>query len=180
MWGAAGAVSDLHQDFLDAEADHQFAGPLRQLASALRKLSWKLKGEWAWYMLPRGAMVAMRVDPRTFKKQLRIARRSVARSSLNRWAVEIETFLKELDCADWVQLETHVDAAARGGEDEPVRAKVWVLYEEPAPLGSPPKPTCAECGKECEPSPTFKRHICNQCAVKLGNQEVADRAKEPA
>lgn len=157
-------MSDLHQDFLDAEADHQFAGPLRQLASTLRKLSWKAQGEWVWYMVPRGAMVAMRVNPTTFRKELRIARREISTKSVDRWHLEVATFLDHLDCKHWVCVR---DAFEGDGE----KVKAWVLYEEPAPS----KPKCAECGKECEPSPTFKQHICNQCAVKLGNQEIAGK-----
>jgi hypothetical protein len=164
-----------HPDFLAAPDANRWAGTLPQLAEKLKHEAYAAKGEWAWRVLPGGALVAMRVPP-TFVKELRIARRlrkPFTEKSAKAWRTELATFVEQLGCTGWKCTSDVLTGDA--GEQQ----KVEAIYQEPAPLGAKSNTaTCAKCGNEFEPRPTdklYREYVCNPCAFKLGSQEADER-----
>ena len=169
-------MPDAHPDFLSAGSEHQWTGELAKLREVLQHEAYTLNGEWAWRVLPRGALVAMQVPP-NFVKRLRIARRlrkAFSDKSAAAWHVETKTFLDQLGCEDWKVIR---DAWATGTTPG---LTVEMVYQEPAPLGGKAADvgTCARCGKAFELHPAdkvYRELLCQPCAIALGQQEAASR-----
>jgi hypothetical protein len=158
-----------HADYLAAHEEHRWAKPLAELAEALRHEAYEKKGEWAWRILPGGALVAMRVPP-TFQKEIRIARRDPLKTeeSLKKWLDEVRVFQKHLGAERW----GFTEIVARPGEPGPIH----VILREPAPLGTKGDETkCARCGKPTPHQPQFKEDLCNSCALEIGTEEAQHR-----
>lgn len=161
-----------HPDFDAAPSEQQWTGDLPKLVETLRHEAYQLKGDWAWRMLPRGALVGMCVPP-TFHKQLRIARRlrkPLTDKTPEAWRREVAAFLKDLGCEDWKQVKDVIEPG-----DPPT---LEAVYEELTPLGARRPLVCERCGEEAEPgSDKYKLTICNRCAVQLGEREIQERAR---
>lgn len=158
-----------HPDYELAPEMHRWGRPLAELTEVLRKGAYAAKGDWCWYVMPRGALVAMRVPP-TFRKELRIARRlrkAPTEKSSKLWYDEVQVFLRELGLQSWV---CTTDVLEGSPTEEGIAAKVEVIYTEPAPLGSKAE-KCAKCGEPAEKGP-YKEPICQDCATKAGREEA--------
>lgn len=150
-------MTDNHPDFEAATPERRWKRSLAELAMRLRTEAWGKPGEWAWVVLPRGAMVAMRtLDDQ--RKELRILRREPLQNdvALNKFTGECFVFLGKLGCEDWKVVSI--------GKDQKTKA----VYLEP-------HVTCARCGREAQETP-HKRPLCNPCAMALGAEEVAQHA----
>jgi hypothetical protein len=165
-----------HPDFTAAPEDNQWTLPLEHLGTALRHEAYEKKGEWAWRILPGGALVAMRLPP-TFRKELRVARRlrrAFTDQSAKAWHTELNVFLEHLGCTGWTCLK---DALAGVGPEADTQVTVEAIYQEPAPLGATKAVLlCARCGQQFEPHPDdklYREPICNPCAIKAGEEETA-------
>lgn len=167
-----------HPDFDAAPEEHRWNATLPKLAEHLKHAAYEAKGDEAWVVLPGGALVAMRIEETTFRKQLRIARRLTkpfTEKSATAWHKERTTFLEQLGCKDWTcrhgALYTPPDQVTK----QP--AKIEALYVDPAPLGAlKAMLKCHRCGKDFEPAPDDKLYrdpTCNPCAITLGAEETA-------
>lgn len=159
-------MSDTHPDFLAAEPERQWkGGKLLQLAITARERAWKAKGEWVWWILPHGACVAMRVNPTTFRKELRISRRErpTDEKGWKAWRVEVATFVQYLECKDWT-----LQGQAEPDDNE---TSAWAVFLEP--LAVKVEVPCARCGAMIAPEGKYREELCNACAMKAGAEEVA-------
>jgi hypothetical protein len=161
-----------HPDFLAAPERSRWAESLPELFEILRHEAYGLAGEWAWRILPRGALIGICVPP-SFQKQLRIARRprkGLTDKTAKVWHTEVRTFLEHMGCEDWKVLKNVIEPG-----DPP---KLEVIYEEPLPLGARKALQCGRCGGVAEPgSEKYKERICNACALELGRQEIEEHEK---
>lgn len=90
-------MSDLHSDFLAAPDEQQWAGPLDALFDKLLAEAYAARGaRWVQRVLPRGAIVQMRIRPEDFRPQLRLCRRDgpLTDTGLEAWSRECATFLR--------------------------------------------------------------------------------------
>ena len=169
---------ELHPDFEGAPEEARWAGPLPKLFEILRHQAYELKGEEAWRILPGGALVALRIVPETFVKQLRIARRlrkAFSDKSAAAWHTEIRTFLDQFGCKQWV--------CKRDGLIEGSVMKIETVYEEPGALGSTgtTQLICARCFQPFTPGPNdriYETPICNPCAMQSGLEYTEERRRE--
>jgi len=164
-------LSEPHPEFLAAPEEHRWTKPLAELGQVLRDRAWKLEGNWVWFVVPHGALVAMRVVPKgahAFKKQLRIARKGMKEPQ--GFAFEVRTFIKHLGLEAWgephIELTADPDAGTTNGT---------ATLLEPVALGAKVA-KCARCGKDVQHDPAFKEDLCNVCALAAGAEEVATRA----
>lgn len=167
-----------HPDFDATPEEYRWTGPLPQLAEHLKHGAYEAQGAEAWVVLPGGALVAMRIEPTTFRKQLRIARRlrkPFTDKSAAAWAVERNTFLEQLGCKDWTCRHGAKYTPPDQANGQP--AKIEALYMEPTALGAPTAEVeCSRCHNKFTPSPTdkvYREQVCNPCAIKLGAEEAA-------
>jgi hypothetical protein len=170
-------VSD-HPDFLAATEEHRWTKTLLELGEHLRKRAWALKGEWCWFVLPGGALVAMRVVPKgehAFRKQLKVARREPLRDAeaMKKWAAECAVFRAKLNCEVGWQT-TKLGGRPVADPFQPGDPTEWVTVEL-APL-SPSLGTCAGCGKATPHEPAYKEDLCPDCARRAGDAETAAHA----
>lgn len=150
----------LHPDFLATAPERQFTGKLLQLGITLREEAWRLRGGWAWRILPHGALVAMRVrEDYEFRKELRLARRGPPLTEVTkaRWYGEVATFAKHLGCEHWTVTRT------------PDQTEAFLV--EPVPLGWRTE-TCARCGGPADKGP-YKEAICTACAITAGAEQAS-------
>ncbi len=159
-----------HPDFDAAPAEEQWIGDLPELVEKLRHEAYALKGEWAWRVLPRGALVAMCV-PQTFRKQVRFARRlrkGLTDKTAEAWHAEVTAYLEQMGYADWKVVKDVIEPG------EP--PKLEAIYEEPVPLSGARKAplVCVRCGGVAEPgSEKYAEIICNRCALQAGSETAA-------
>lgn len=154
-----------HPDFDAAKPGHRWTKGLKDLAAELRHRAYQLKGETAWYILPHGALVSMRVDPKTFTKELRLARKGTPNTdrSWAAWTRECEVFLEYLGAKTWVlQMTRSIPDIAEGGVES--------IYREIL-TADKQHDKCHRCGADCEKGP-YKEATCNRCAMELGAQEA--------
>ena len=156
-----------HADFDAAPEDRRWVKPLEELRTVLQHEAYALHGEWAWRVLPHGALVAMQV-PADFIKRLRIARRAGLKdeAALNKWLAEVRTFQKHLEIDRWAITEI----VGKPGEPGPIH----VILKEPAPLGAREPEKCARCGVPAEKG-VFAEALCMKCATELGAEEAQHR-----
>ena len=159
-----------HADFLAAEEEHRWTKPLHELSVHLRERAWALKGKWAWYVLPHGAHIGMRVIPtgqHAFKKQVRIARLTMGKP--DGFAAEVGVFMRELGLDQWQAADLQLDR----NQDSDTWRGVWHAIE-PGPLGLV-RAKCARCGTETPHEPAYKEDLCPSCAQQLGAEDAAAR-----
>jgi hypothetical protein len=164
-----------HTDFDAASSERQWGGDLPTLAETLKHEAYELKGEWAWRILPRGALVAMCVPP-TFRKQLRIARRlrkGLTDKTAQAWHAEVRVFLEQFGFADWKCVKDSIEPG------DPV--KIEAIYEEPVPLGGSKvhAEKCVRCGEPATKG-VYAEALCTSCAGKAGQEEVNAQRTAPA
>lgn len=154
-------MSEQHPDYAAAPADHRWHKSLAQLAVQLRDGAWEKPGAWAWFVLPHGAMVAMRALPDQHR-ELRISRRKGPDNDAAwaKWRQECRTFLRHLGCEVWTECGHLVN------EQGVVRA----LYREPGV-------SCAHCGRPAEGG-AYREPLCFSCARLAGDREVAEMARQ--
>lgn len=161
-----------HPDFLEAPEENRWTGTLPQLAKVLKHEAYQLQGEWAWRILPRGALVAICVPP-TFRKQLRIARRlrkGLTGNTAKAWHTEVRNDLEEIGCEDWKAIKDVIEPG-----DPP---KLEVVYEEPLPLGAKlNQEKCVHCDQPATKG-VYKEAVCLNCARILGTKEADARRQE--
>jgi hypothetical protein len=162
-----------HPDFDAAAANHRWTRPLAELKAELRAAAFRARGRWAWYILPHGAVVSMRVDENAFPyREMRIARRDAPKDDKARaaWQREIDTFREHLDVMNWRVKETRTESASSGPGIE------VVLVESFRPVVSPPPagPLCARCGNPATDGPHPEK-LCNRCALAAGQAEIAEK-----
>jgi hypothetical protein len=164
-----------HPEFEAADESHRWTKPLAELGQVLRDRAWKLEGGWVWFVVPHGALVAMRVVPEgghAFKKQLRIARRGM--KDPKGFEFEVRTFIKHLGLEAWGEPEITVD---REMDTDTYSGHASLL--EPAALGAK-QAKCARCGKDVVHDAAFKEDLCTACALEKGNEETAARQQRQA
>lgn len=146
--------------FEQAPEEHRWAGTLEELWPVLRKEAYRLAPEtppgqerWAWFVLPRGALVALRIRP-DFRKELRIARgeRPDTADAKLRWEREIETFLKHFGCERWQRID---EQASRG-----VAVRFVELYSNEHAVN---RARCTACGQETKSTPILSPMLCPDC-----------------
>ena len=175
-----------HPDFDGAPEEARWAGRLPELFQTLRHEAYTLQGEEAWRILPHGALVALRIDPERFVKQLRIARRlrkAFSDKSATMWHTEVRTFLDQFGCKQWICKRDGLIQSDRGPGELPVPDKIETVYEEPGPLGATATPqlTCARCFQPFTPGPNdriYQTPICNPCAMQSGLEYTEERRRE--
>lgn len=91
-----------HSDYRRMPEARRWGGKLAGLMPVITREARVNGGRWAWRILPRGAVVGvrLRVDGSTV---LRIARRSAETGAA--WERELAVFLRELGCEDWTPEE---------------------------------------------------------------------------
>lgn len=157
-----------HPDFDAAPADERWSRSLGELSTFLRQQAWRRRGEWVRIVLPHGALVAMRVDPAAFRKELCIGRSAAPTDDKGRAAraTEIETFRRYLGCEAWTLTS---DDGRRV-----VLVETFTTNEQ----GEHGGPLCARCRAPCEKGP-FRVPLCNRCALQAGQEEIAQRQGGP-
>ena len=120
--------------------DRTWTGSLAELRDPLTAEAWRLQGGWAWYLMPRGALVALRVRPEDFRKEFRIARKEAPadEAAAAKWYQEVAVFAKHLGCEGWKPTLT------------PGKAEVFLLEPEPYSDVKKHKSSevpCADCGE---------------------------------
>lgn len=157
-----------HPDYLAVDESRRWALPLHELYPFLKRECFKLRGRWAWRVLPHGALVAVRINPDNFRPELRISRKDAPDSDKGweRWAKELVTFL------------THWGGEGKWIVLSRVEGKCDTTYTERkmAPSLGGPKESCVDCGEPASKGP-YKEALCTRCATKRGAQESAARAK---
>lgn len=97
-----------HPLYLQVSEAHRWAGPLSELLPALRPRAWKLAArcneqdraadrDWAWVVLPGGAIVGLRIRGELgMRHEVRIARQEKPEGerATAAWEREVATFLK--------------------------------------------------------------------------------------
>jgi hypothetical protein len=172
-----------HPDFVATPAESQWTGPLPALFETLKHEAYKLQGEEAWRILPGGALVSMRINAETFKKQLRFARR--LRKAFNdkgaaAWHTELRVFLEQFGCKTWIGKSDSLIEPTQEGES----FKLEAVFEEPNPLGAKPNVLiCHRCKEEFAPTPNdriYEIATCNKCAMQSGVEFTEGKKKERA
>jgi len=153
-------MSATHPAFEQAPESHRWAGPLEELWSVLRKEAYRIAPDtpagqerWAWFVLPRGALVALRIRP-DFRKELRIARgeRPETADAWLRCEREIETFLEHFG-GRWQRVD---EQASRG-----VAVRFVELYSNEHAVN---RARCTACGAETPSTPILSPMLCPDCA----------------
>jgi len=153
-------MSTTHPAFERAPEEHRWSGTLDELWPVLRKQAYEIAAatppgqeRWAWFVLPRGALVALRIRP-DFRKELRIARgeRPDTADAKLRWEREIETFLKHFGCERWQRVD---EPESRG-----VAARFIQLYSNEHAVGLS---RCADCDRETTSTPILSPMRCPDC-----------------
>ncbi len=167
-----------HPDYLAVPEGRRWAKPLGELFAFLRAEAWKLKGAWAWRVLPHGALVSVRIIPpdegataMAFHTELRLARKTAPADTTGwqKWNQEIEVFLKHLTSSDGDWQETK-------NLREQNKADVTLRFRM---RGETAEPKCARCGKTpVIQAGLFREDLCRECAIKAGNADIA--AKQAA
>lgn len=147
--------SRLHPAFEATTPSHRWTRGLAELWETLRRDAWKAEGGWAWYRLPGGAKVALRVGEH-FRRELRISRPEPALTDVQRgkWRHKVETFLKYFPpvppAPGWWEAEPPEGAGVavlfvelRTGEVRPGFGRCACGVE--APIESPYVAECEEC-----------------------------------
>ena len=160
-------MSDNHPDFEAVPEAHRWTGNLIDLGKALRKEAFAKKGlGWAWYVLPRGAMVAMMARD-DMRRVLRVSRR-VAPTTPDgwvKWRSEVGVFRKHLDCDLWAPAVG--DASPLDPNLPPQELFIERHAEEVA------KPKCNRCGAPVSDAGLYKEDLCVACAKEAGDRESA-------
>lgn len=158
-------MSNPHPDYLSVDEAHRWGKPLPALIEHLMKESYRRRGQWAWSVLPHGALVAMRVNPQTFRRELRIARKTIPGDvdapGWKRWAKELSIFLAKFGGADRFQLKQEIEG------------KCDVVYTMLL-KGEIPGEACVDCGKPADKGP-YREALCTSCATKRGTAETEGR-----
>ena len=172
---ARGTVKNPHPDYLAAPEARRWGQSLDELFGVLRAEAWKLKGTWAWRVLPHGALVSVRIVPPSeglaFHTELRLARKDAPKDSTGwqKWNQEIAVFLKHLGggAGDWQETKNYRD---EGKADVRLRFRM---------RGEEAEPKCARCGETPVIQPgLFREDLCRKCAIAAGNADI--RAKQAA
>lgn len=168
-------MADNHPDFNTASEQHRWTGSLAELMVRLVERAPKAKGAWDYYVLPGGALVAMKVDAKTFAKVLRISRRAIKDPSEARFTAEVATFAKKMGVEDWLPATVTITRTA----DEDTYHAEAVLAR---PFGGKANPlACSNCGNAVEPgSDKYRVLLCNKCALAAGAADTATRQAERA
>lgn len=166
-----------HPEFDAAPEERRWTKPLNELVEPLRKEAYALKGDgWAWVVLPRGAVVALRILP-DFRKQIRIMRRGMKKPE--RFLAEIGTFLEHLGIRSWEATDGALPVINREVDAETYEGVAE--YTEPVPFGGRAPTMCERCGKSPVPAESpYRENICNQCALELGKADVEARKADHA
>lgn len=119
-----------HPLYLQVSEAHRWAGPLSELLPALRPRAWKLAArcneqdraadrDWAWVVLPGGAIVGLRIRGELgMRHEVRIARQEKpeAERATAAWEREVATFLRHFGI---VELDGETPADPEGWWREP-------------------------------------------------------------
>lgn len=113
-------MSRPHPDYLGAVPSRRWDRPLADLFAVLKREAQQSKGRPTWRVLPRGAVVSLRVRS-DFRLELRISRRRAPASERDEalWERELETFVRVLGCVGWTR------------EDDPDALGVAARFVEP-------------------------------------------------
>lgn len=100
-------MSTHHPLYQRVKEEHRYAGKLSELLAYLRPKAFEIGGrtkatdcerdlDFAWVVLPRGAIVGLRIRQDDMRRELRIARteRPKDEKAVQAWQSEVETFLK--------------------------------------------------------------------------------------
>ena len=157
-------MSDVHPDFLAAAARAQWTGSLPDLWYALKVEAWQQRGRWAHRILPRGALVAVRVltqGPNLMRRELRIARRGLG--TPEGWAEECRVFLAAFQASGW-----YVAPSPPAADTQESR---WIeRYAGEVERGKVP---CDGCGVPVAHSVLWGTARCESCARNAGRAEAA-------
>jgi len=160
----------LHADYLAVPKERQWNEPLDKLFPVLRREAWAARGAWCWRVLPRGALVSVRIAPpeagkeSAFHLELRLARKQAPTDAAGwqRWTFELSVFLKTLsgDAGDWQETQRSADKA-----EATFRFRL---------RGERPPTQCTRCGTRTVAQPgLFAADLCETCAMELGNEDAA-------
>lgn len=126
-------MSAVAPEFEAAPPERQWTGKLEGLLDALKREAYQAVGKPAWKILPRGAVVQMRITD-DMRKEVRIARKLPLESDeqRKRWEAELAVFCThlglEVGAGKWHQTRPDPGKAEayliqlRGGETEPGKA----------------------------------------------------------
>jgi hypothetical protein len=152
-----------HPDYLSVPAERRWGKSLEDLVKHLSEAAMKRRGQWDWYVLPGGALVAMRMNEENWHRELRIARRTAPLdpAGWGAWEREVGIFLEHFGGADRFERIASVEGTA----DVTYR---MLLRGEKA------DGRCVHCGQPAEQGP-YKEAVCTRCATRLGAEEAAAR-----
>jgi len=94
-----------HPAFERAAREHRWTRTLAELRTTLNRDVSERDG-WSWYVLPRGACVALRVREDR-RREYRVSRedRPATAEAGQKWEEEVATFARELLCAAWTRTD---------------------------------------------------------------------------
>lgn len=143
--------------------------PLDEFWPALRSRAYRAQGEWWWYILPDGLLVAARICP-DFRKMVRLARRDPVDAEA--WVSEVQRILGHLIVpGTWYELPVP-------DEDRGDAAHIAVFLELRSNEHAPGLSRCEDCGTEIPSEPIVRPMRCTDClrVHRLGAAaEVPDR-----
>jgi hypothetical protein len=144
-------------------------GSLPDLFAKLVMRAAELGGRWAWYALPRGAIVSLRRVGAAGALELRIARGETPATAegLRAWEVELGVFLRYFGGRDaWEPITLEDPVLVGTGIAAAFRAK---------PVPAPPLATCAKCGVPVHDGGLYRENLCTRCAMEAGTREAQAR-----
>lgn len=153
-----------HPAFAAAPEGNRWTGSLAELFAELKREALQGHGRWCWRVLPRGAVVAMRMTDDFPRRQLRLSRRErpEGEAALKAWSVEVQTFLRAFGATGW---EPAVAESETG-----VVALFIETYPGETRVG---RTTCADCRAEIAYEKAFPINRCATCALKAGQRAKA-------
>src|SRR5690606_28807722 len=124
---------------------------------ALRSRAYRAQGEWWWYILPDGLLVAARICP-DFRKMVRFARRDPVDAEA--WVSEVQRILGHLIVpGTWYELPVP-------DEDRGDAAHIAVFLELRSNEHAPGLSRCEDCGTEIPSEPIVRPMRCETCLLR--------------
>lgn len=137
-----------------------WSGTLLELRDHLRMEAIRQQGKWAYELLPRGALVAMRMVNRegAMRRELRLARQTPL-TKPDAWEREVQVFLDQLSLGPWRRLPV-----AAGAHE----ARFLEVFPSETVVA---KTVCADCGAPIPPDHESGVARCTGCAMRAGKQQ---------
>lgn len=140
-----------------ANPTRRWDGPISDLWPALRSKAYHAQGDWWWYILPNGLLVACKIGA-GWRKIVRIARLDPVDEDA--WKAEVQDVIAHLTVpGGWYELPVN-------DEDRGEAAHVAVFLELRSNEHAPDVSKCNDCGAEIPSAPIVVPMRCETCLLR--------------